>query len=104
VQEGYLNEAESALAVAQSGLAKLWGDKRILQDLASKGFHDAALEAVKDMLKGQNAAKRCAKLIKKRRMVLPQEDGEIARFAAKLMRYGYTAREMKMALEENAEI
>lgn len=102
--EGYLDETKSALAVAGNNLAKLWGDKRILQDLVSKGFRGASLEAVKEMLKGENAAARCAKLIKKRHMALPQEESEIARFAATLMRYGYTVREIKMALQEADEI
>ena len=103
VSDGYLDEAESALAAAKSDLLKLWGDKRILQDLVAKGYRDAALEGVKEMLRLENAAKRCAKLIKKRRMVLPREDDEIARFAAALMRYGYTVREIKQAIEEVAE-
>ncbi|MBE6580716.1 MAG: hypothetical protein E7650_03760 [Ruminococcaceae bacterium] len=101
--EGYLDETESALAAMRGDLAKLWGDKRILQDLAAKGYRGAALEGVKEMLRGENAAKRCAKLIKKRHMELPQEEEDIARFAAVLMRYGYTVREIKQALEEIAE-
>ena len=100
VGDGYLDETRGALAAAKADLLKLWGDKRILTALAARGYRGEALTAVKEMLQGENSALRCAKLIKKRRMAVPCEENEIARFAAKLMRYGYTVREIKAALLE----
>ena len=100
LQDGYLDETRGALAAAKADLLKLWGNKRILTALAARGYRGEALEAVKEMLQGENSASRCAKLIKKRRMVVPAEEEAIARFAAKLMRYGYTVREIKAALLE----
>ena len=100
LKDGYLDETRGALAAAKADLLKLWGNKRILAALAARGYRGEALEAVKEMLQGENSASRCAKLIKKRRMVVPAEEEAIARFAAKLMRYGYTVREIKAALEE----
>ena len=99
VSDGFLNESEGALSCARADLAKLWGDKRILADLAAKGFDRVALNAVKEMLSAENSQKRCAKLIQKRRMRLPRDEAEAARFAAALMRYGYSVSEMKAAFE-----
>ena len=100
IKNGYLDEKRGALAAAKADLFKLWGDKRILAALAARGYRGEALAAVKEMLQGENSVLRCAKLIKKRRMALPREEDEIAGFAAKLMRYGYTVREIKAALLE----
>ena len=97
--EGYLDETESALAAAKRGLAKLWGDRRILADLAAKGFASEALQAAKEMLASEDSTARCVRLIEKQRMCLPQDDVAAARFAAVLTRYGYTSQQMKAALE-----
>ncbi|MBQ9801932.1 MAG: RecX family transcriptional regulator [Clostridia bacterium] len=101
---GYLDEEREAVRAAERDLAKLWGDKRILADLRAKGYDDAAILRVMERLQAEDPAKRCAKLIKKRRMVLPREDEGVARFVASLMRYGYSVAEIKRALAENREL
>ncbi len=101
---GYLNECAGALREAEKGLAKLWGNRRILADVRAKGYGDAALDCVAELLAGENTSLRCAKLIKRRHMVLPHEDAALSRFVASLMRYGYTVSEIKQALRENGDI
>ena len=94
---GYLDECRGALHEAGKGLGKLWGDRRILADLRAKGYGEAALSEAAALLAGENGAERCAKLMVRRRMVLPRSEGELSRFMASLMRYGYTAGEIKRA-------
>ncbi len=95
---GCLFEQEGALSEAHKGLRKLWGDRRILADVRAKGYGAEAIAAVEALLKSENAPLRCANLIKKRRMVVPDEDHAVARFVASLVRYGYTVKEIKQAL------
>lgn len=101
---GYLNERAGALREAEKGLTKLWGNRRILADVRAKGYGEEALACVAELLEGENAPTRCAKLIKRRRMVLPCEDAALSRFVASLMRYGYTVNEIKQALREKGDI
>ena len=101
---GYLSEAQGAENEVKKGLQKLWGDRRILANMRAKGYGAEALSVAEGLLKSENAAKRCAKLIKRRRMVLPREDQEIARFVAALVRYGYAVAEIKEALREAGQL
>lgn len=97
---GYLSETRGVENEVKKGLQKLWGDRRILADMRAKGYGAEALSVAEELLKSENAPERCAKLIKRRRMVLPSEEREIARFVAALVRYGYTVSEIKEALRE----
>lgn len=93
-----LDERKSALREAEKSVAKLWGDRRILAALRAKGYGAQALAAVTSYLRAQDGAARCARLIEMRRMVLPADEPSAARFAAALVRYGYTGREIKAAM------
>lgn len=97
-EKGYLREEESALREAEKGMAKLWGDRRILADLSAKGYHGGALKYAEAALRAEDGAVRCAKLIRKRRMALPDDEAELRKFFAALIRYGYTPEEIKKAL------
>lgn len=98
MKTGLLVEQESVLREADKCLAKLWGDRRVLAALRAKGYGAQALAAAASHLRKQESAVRCAKLIKKRRMLLPQDERSAARFAASLVRYGYTGSEIKAAV------
>lgn len=100
---GYADEAAGALREAEKGIGKLWGDRRILLDVRAKGYGEASLAAVKKFLLTQNAVKRCEKLITRRHMTLPSGEAERSRFVASLVRYGYTVREIKQALDQKSE-
>lgn len=97
-EKGYLREEESALREAEKGMAKLWGNRRILADLSAKGYHGGALKYAEAALRSEDSVIRCAKLIRKRRMVLPTDEAEARKFFAALMRYGYSAEEIKKAV------
>ncbi len=99
METGLLVERDSALREADRCLAKLWGDRRIMAVLRAKGYGDRTLATVASYLREQESVVRCASLIHKRRMPLPQDEQERARFVASLIRYGYTGREIKAAVQ-----
>ena len=99
-EKGYLREEESALREAEKGLSKLWGDRRILADLSAKGYHGGALKYAEARLRSEDSVARCAQLIRKRRMAAPRDEGEMRKFFAALVRYGYTPEEIKKALHK----
>ncbi len=98
-ERGFGDETRGALLEAQKGVAKLWGDRRILLAVRAKGYDEAALAAVREFLAGEDSTHRCERLIEKRYGEIPTGEKEIARFLSALARYGYTMREIKVALE-----
>ncbi len=102
-ERGYIDEQRGALHEAHKGLEKLWGDRRILADVRAKGYGEEALAEVAALLAEENGTERCAKLMARRRMTLPRNEGELSRFMASLMRYGYTASEIKRACRAKKE-
>lgn len=94
---GYLSEVEGALREAERGIAKLWGNRRILAECRAKGYGDEALEAVQGYLRGEDNARRCRTLLA-RRLKNAADVGEIRRAVAFLSRYGYTTDEIRTAL------
>lgn len=97
-QKGYLHEEEGALRETEKGIAKLWGDRRILADLSAKGYTGGALKYAAARLRTEDGASRCAALIAKRRIRVPADEAEARRLFASLTRYGYTPEEIRAAL------
>ena len=104
---GYLREADGAVREAEKGLAKLWGDRRILADLRAKGYGDEALVAVRERLADEDSVARCRRLLQKRRLLSAGNAADDRRAADKLiaalMRYGYGADEIRDALRAELE-
>ena len=98
-QKGYLKEEEGALREAEKGLAKLWGDRRILADLQAKGYGSGALQYAAARLRTEDGAARCAALLRKRRMPPLADEAQARKLLASLSRYGYTASEIRKALQ-----
>ena len=98
-QKGFLKEEEGALREAERGLLKLWGDRRILADLRAKGYTDEAIRYAVARLRDEDGAARCAALMRKRRLVMPEDAADQRRLLAALVRYGYTPQEIKGALK-----
>ena len=95
---GYLDEKRAALREAERGLFKLWGDRRILSELSAKGFGQEALSVAAERLSGEDGGARCAALLKKKRLSLPEEPRGQQKLFATLARYGYAPGEIKAAL------
>ena len=103
---GYLREADGAVREAEKGLAKLWGDRRILADLRGKGYGDEALVAVRERLADEDSVARCRRLLQKKRIPIDRaaDDRNAAnKLIAALMRYGYGADEIRDALRAELE-
>ena len=98
--KGYLREEESALREAERGMAKLWGDRRILADLTAKGYNGGALQYAKARLQAEDGVERCVRLLRKRRIKPPANEAEARKLFAALVRYGYTSTEIKQALQK----
>ena len=95
---GFGNEQEGALSVARRDLQKLWGDRRILADLRAKGYGTEAIETARELLDGEDAVARCARLIVKKYKACYGDEAALSRTVAALSRYGYTPREIKAGL------
>ena len=98
-EKGYLKEEEGALREVEKGIAKLWGDRRILADLQAKGYAAGAIKYAAARLHGEDGAARCAQLMRKRRIDIPADEAAARKAVASLMRYGYTVQEIKAALK-----
>ena len=99
---GYLREQEDAVREAERGMAKLWGNRRILLDLRAKGYGEAALEAATARLAAEDSIARCATLIDRRRL-FPVSGATLEHTLSALNRYGYTRGEAQKALSRAAK-
>ena len=100
---GYLDERRAALREAERGIAKLWGDRRILGDLRAKGYGAEAISAACDYLAGEDVEGRCRRLVKKRRITLPEDRYGREKVIAALLRYGYTPNTVRAVLRVDVE-
>ena len=100
-EKGYLREEEGALREAERGIAKLWGDRRILADLSAKGYTGAALKYAAARLRTEDGAARCAALMRKRRICAPVDEAEARKLFSSLTRYGYTPTEIREAMKRH---
>ena len=100
-QCGYINESNDARREAERCIAKLWGRKRIISHLYSKGFGDEAVKDVYDLLAETDFTENCKKLIlrdHKRQLALAESDEkEKQKLFAALVRMGYSFSEIKEA-------
>lgn len=95
--EGYINETEDAIRVAELCIRRLWGSKKIMAHLFCIGYRGEALNAAEDMLGTVDFSEVCARYIEKKYGTFPRDKKEAEKVVAALMRYGYTASEIKSA-------
>ncbi len=101
---GYLSEKTAACRRAVQGASKLWGPRRIMQDLRAQGYTDEAVTAAMEALSaGEDPWQTvdfeamCASLIRKKYGHVPEDRGERQRMVAALMRMGYTTEQIREA-------
>jgi SOS response regulatory protein OraA/RecX len=83
-------------------MAKLWGNKRILAEIRSKGYGEAALDAARVRVMGEDGVARCRRLLAKRRIdCMPADVKEARKVLGFLVRYGYTVTEIREAFSDN---
>ena len=89
-ERGFINDRENALDEAERCTKKLWGERRIISQLASKGYSGEALSEVRDFLSDIDFAPNLRLLIKKKYPdALSSDRRERERAVAGLIRYGY---------------
>ncbi len=96
---GFVNESEIAARRAELMISKLWGRARIFQKLREEGFPDSAMEEVCVLLENTDFSDNCAKLIEKKFSFLPEDRYRREKVYASLVRYGYSSKEIKKAIE-----
>ena len=94
---GLLDESANALREVERGIAKLWGNRRILADLHAKGYSEETLRPVRARLADEDAVARCAKLLRRKRVESCSPD-EICTLEPAVLRYGYSRDEFTAAL------
>ncbi len=105
-QGGYINEACDAERETEKCLAKLWGRKRIISHLYSKGFTTETIRNAIESLEDVDFAENCEKLISrdyKTQLVLAISDkAAYSKLCASLSRMGYSFSEIKEACSKLA--
>ncbi|MBQ7321860.1 MAG: RecX family transcriptional regulator [Clostridia bacterium] len=101
--QGWMNEAEDALRLAQSCRRKHWGERRILSHLFEKGYSEAAVNEVRDALAEEDFLPDCMALIRSRYHGVPTDRHEQQKVTAALMRYGYSLSEIREAMSRIRE-
>lgn len=100
-EAGYINEDLDAVREIEKCLAKLWGKKRIISHLYSKGFTDEAVSCALRSLENIDFADNCEKLIRrdhKKQFELAKKDkSAYNKLCASLLRMGYSFSEIKEA-------
>ncbi len=96
--DGLLNEKKDLEHEVEKCLRKLWGSRRISAYLYSKGFSEESTSLLPELLQTVDFSSRCAKLIRKRYGGISENAEERQRMFAGLMRYGYSASEIKEAV------
>lgn len=96
---GAINEDLNAEHEVSSCLRKLWGKKRIYQELLAKRYEKEHIaNAIEDISKDQ-MIENCVALFRKKHKMLPDDPNVRKKIVGSLVRYGYTFDEIKRAFE-----
>lgn len=99
--QGCLPEAEDACRFAEQGVRKLWGPRRIREDLYARGFPSEAIEDAMSSLEDVDFIENCRRVIQKKYGDTPLDVKDriaIQKRIAALMRLGYTADQIREAM------
>jgi regulatory protein len=96
---GAINEKSDVEILVQKCLKKLWGRRRIVSDLCSKGYpRDIVISEVAEISEDEIIS-NCAILIKKKYGKVSSDPEERKKMIASLVRYGYTFSEITRAID-----
>ena len=102
-EKGLLREEDAAYRRAEQGLRKLWGPRRILDDLRAQGYPadtaESAVEALSDP-DDPDAADyilNCAALIRRKYRGVPDDREERRKMTGALVRLGYSPEQVREA-------
>lgn len=95
---GCLSENADACRFAEQGVRKLWGIRRIREDLYARGFPDEAVNEAIEALEDVDFVGNCSRVIEKKYGDVPKERDAIKKMIAALMRLGYTSEQIREAM------
>lgn len=98
-RDGYVNESEDALRLAQGLIKKGYGPRRIISSLKSKGYSDDSLDSVHELFSKTDFEENCTRIAKARLKNLKNDRAEVQKAIAKLVNLGYNVGEAKKAIE-----
>lgn len=95
---GAINEQADVERLVCADLKKLWGKKRIFNDLFAKGYDRSIIAAELDKMDNDVFVENCRALFKKKYRKMPADPAEQKKIIAALVRYGYSFSEIKQAI------
>ncbi len=99
-RDGYLNEFADAEREAERCVSKEWGKRRIADALQTKGFSREAIRNALEHLEdvGVDYVELCVERMRKRCDEIPSDSVGRQRLVAAMMRYGFSASEIREAM------
>ena len=102
-EKGYIREESAAVSRAAQSVRKLWGPRRIREDLRANGFSPDAVEEAMESLAEVDFEENCAAVIRKKYRTLPDDRAARQKMTAALMRLGYDADIIRAAARRLAD-
>jgi regulatory protein len=102
-ERGYLDDADAAERFARRGVDKLWGPRRIKEDLFARGFTAEVIENILSELEDVDFAANCAVIIRRKYGGVPKDMATRRKLAAALVRQGYTSEHINCALRAEVD-
>ena len=96
---GVINEEGDVERQVELCLKKLWGKKRIYNELLAKGYEREHIVNALENISKEKMIENCALLIQKKHKSIPEDSDVRRKIVGSLVRYGYTFDEIKRALE-----
>ncbi len=97
-QKGYIHEDDTARLRAEQGVRKLWGPRRIREDLRANGFAPDAVAEAMESVSEVDFEENCATVIRKKYHGVPEDRTERQKLFAALARLGYDADVIREAM------
>lgn len=99
LEMGAIDERGDAMRATRSYLKKLWGRRRIRQELIAKGYESEYIDAALAEIDEEQLVENCAELIGRKDGSIPSTPEGNKKMIAALVRYGYSYAEIRRAIE-----
>ena len=96
---GVINEELDIDAQVDLCLRKLWGKRRIYQELLAKGYKKESIYSSLESITKEQMIENCVLLLQKKHRTIPSDSAIRKKIVGSLSRYGYTFDEIKCAFE-----
>ncbi len=97
-EKGYIHEDDTARLRVAADLRKLWGPRRIREDLRASGFTPEAIDDAMEATDDVDFEANCIAVIRKKYAEVPTDRNGQQKLIAALMRLGYDADTVRIAI------